>query len=50
MKASNQAFIIAAYVVTWVVMLGYLTYLTRRGGRARAAFERRPQPDEGIRP
>lgn len=40
MAASNQTFIIAAYVVTWVVMLGYLWRLVRNGGRARAYFER----------
>ncbi|MGH7678043.1 MAG: hypothetical protein ACRENU_06220 [Gemmatimonadaceae bacterium] len=50
MTASNQAFIIGAYVVTWVVMLSYLLYLTRRGGRARAVYERMSQPNEGNRP
>lgn len=40
MEASNQTFIIAAYVVSWVVMLGYLLHLVRRGARARAGYER----------
>lgn len=38
--ASNQTFIIAAYAVTWVVLLGYLLHLVRRDGRARAEYER----------
>lgn len=40
MVASNQSFIIAAYAVTWVVILGYLLRLVRKGGRARADYER----------
>lgn len=40
MVASNQTFIIAAYAVTWVVILGYLSRLVRKGGRARADYER----------
>ena len=40
MDESNQAFIIAAYAVTWVVMLGYLVRLVRKGGRASADYER----------
>lgn len=40
MGASNQAFIIAAYAVTWVVILGYLWRLVRKGGSARAEYER----------
>ena len=43
MAASNQTFIIAAYVVTWVVLLGYLWRLVRKGGRARADYERMVQ-------
>ena len=46
---SNQTFIIAAYAVTWVAMLGYLMYLARRAGRARVDYER-TQPNEGGRP
>jgi len=40
MGASNEAFIIAAYAVTWVVLLGYLLRLVRKGGSARAGYER----------
>lgn len=40
MVASNQSFIIAAYAVTWVVILGYLLRLVRKGWRARADYER----------
>ncbi len=38
--ASNQTFIIAAYGVTWLVLLGYLAHLVRKGARARASYER----------
>lgn len=40
MVASNQTFIIAAYAVTWVVILGYLLRLVRKGGRASADYDR----------
>ncbi len=40
MGASNQAFIIAAYAVTWIVILGYLLRLHRKGESARALYER----------
>ncbi len=40
MAASNLTFIIAAYVVTWVVLLGYQWRLARKGGRARAEYAR----------
>lgn len=40
MGASNQAFIIAAYAVTWIVVLGYLWRLHRKGAGARALYER----------
>jgi CcmD family protein len=40
MVASNQSFIIAAYAVTWIVMLGYLWRLARNGRRARDYLER----------
>ena len=46
MIASNQTFIIAAYALTWVTLLGYLLHLTRRGAHARAAHERLPSPGE----
>ena len=36
----NQAFIVAAYSVTWVVILGYLARLVRKGSRARAGYDR----------
>ncbi len=32
-------FVIAAYAVTWVVLIGYATYVSRRLGRARRAAE-----------
>ena len=40
MVASNETFIIAAYAVTWVVILGYLWRLVRMEGRANAEYER----------
>lgn len=40
MGASNQAFIIAAYAVTWIVILGTLWRLHRKGERAGALYER----------
>jgi CcmD family protein len=43
MAASNLNFIIAAYAVTWAVLLGYLWRLVRKGGRARAEYERMMQ-------
>ncbi len=47
MAASNQAFIIAAYAVTWVVLLGYQWRLVRKGGRARADYERQAHEQSG---
>jgi CcmD family protein len=35
----NQAFIFAAYTVTWAVILGYTFRLSRATARARAAYE-----------
>jgi CcmD family protein len=35
----NEAFIIAAYSVTWLVLLGYLTRLTRKSARVRADYD-----------
>jgi CcmD family protein len=48
MSATNQTFIIAAYAVTWIVILAYLVRLVRKGGRARAEYERavQVQPQE----
>ena len=40
MDSSNLAFVIAAYAVTWIVLLGYLGRLVRKGTRARADYER----------
>lgn len=40
MFASNQTFVVAAYAVTWVVLLAYLWRLARKGGRARADYQR----------
>ena len=37
MFASNLAFVIAAYAVTWAVILGYLLRLMRAGGRVAGA-------------
>lgn len=36
----NQTFIIAAYSLTWAVLLGYLALLLRRSAGARKHFER----------
>ena len=47
MAASNLTFIIAAYTVTWVVLLGYLLRLVRKGARARADYERMAQQSSG---
>jgi CcmD family protein len=47
MDASNMTFIIAAYTVTWIVLLGYLLRLIRKGGRVRADYERMAQQRSG---
>lgn len=44
---SNQTFIIAAYTVTWVAVLGYVWYLTRAVARARARFNAQGGASEG---
>jgi len=36
----NQTFIIAAYSVTWAVILGYLLLVSRKGSRVRDQYER----------
>lgn len=36
----NTTFVVAAFAVTWLVMLGYLAHLFRASRRARAAFDR----------
>lgn len=38
-EQSNQAFIIAAYAITWGVMLGYMVYLSRKSARASRDFD-----------
>jgi CcmD family protein len=43
MDSSNLTFIVAAYAVTWIVLLGYLGRLVRKGARARADYERMAQ-------
>ncbi|HEX8725881.1 MAG TPA: CcmD family protein [Gemmatimonadaceae bacterium] len=40
MEASNWAFVTAAYVITWVLIVGYLAYGQRALNRARAEYER----------
>lgn len=35
----NITFVVAAFAVTWAVMLGYLIHLRRTTRRARAAFD-----------
>ena len=45
--SSNLTFIIAAYAVTWIVLLGYLGRLVRKGARARADYERMAQERSG---
>jgi hypothetical protein len=36
----NQTFIIAAYSLTWAVMLGYLALLLRKSAGSRKTFDR----------
>jgi CcmD family protein len=38
-SAMNIDFIVAAYSVMWVVVLGYLVRLIRKGGRARTDYD-----------
>ena len=45
--SSNLAFIIAAYSVTWIVLLGYLGRLVRKGSRARADYEKMARERSG---
>lgn len=40
MIASNTSFIVAAYAITWIVILGYLFRLVVKGGRARTELAR----------
>lgn len=39
MIPSNETFVIAAYALTWLVLLGYLGRLVRASRRARAALQ-----------
>lgn len=45
--SSNLGFIIAAYAVTWTILLGYLGRLVRKGARARADYERMVREQSG---
>ena len=49
MNASNMnmTFIIAAYSVTWLVLLGYLARLITKGSHARAAYDAMVQKSDG---
>jgi CcmD family protein len=38
--SSNLTFIIAAYSVSWLVILGYLGHLIRKSSRVRAEYDR----------
>lgn len=40
MIASNETFVIAAYALTWVVLLAYALRLVSKDGRARADHAR----------
>lgn len=40
MIASNETFVLAAYLVTWIVLLGYSWRLVRKDASARAAQAR----------
>lgn len=46
----NRDFIIAAYSVMWVVVLGYLVRLVRKGSRARADYDGMVRANDGERP
>ena len=39
MEESNLKFIIAAYSVSWLVILGYLVRLRRKSSQARAGYD-----------
>jgi len=47
MAGSNLKFIIAAYALTWVVLLGYQWRLLRKGRRARSEYDRMAQQRGG---
>lgn len=39
-ESSNLTFIIAAYAISWAVMLAYVTRLILKGSRARTDYDR----------
>jgi CcmD family protein len=45
----NQTFITAAYVVTWLVIIGYLARLGRKSARSRAEYDRMAGEGGGSR-
>ena len=47
MDELNLRFIIAAYSVSWLVILGYLARLMRKGSRVRADYDRMSQGTPG---
>lgn len=49
MIASNETFVIAAYALTWVVLLGYVWRLVSKEGRARADDARVSGRGEDVR-
>lgn len=52
MEASNWGFVIAAYAITWGLIVGYLAYSQRALNRARAEYARvagqRPGEGEAV--
>ncbi len=44
----NQTFIIGAYSITWLVLLGYLARLVRKGAGTRSDFERMSRENNGV--
>jgi CcmD family protein len=50
MEELNLKFIIAAYTVSWLVILGYLARLMRKGSRVRSEYDRMSQgiPEGGA--
>ncbi len=44
----NQSFIVAAYSVAWLVLIGYLARLTRKAKATRTVFERMSSDNSGI--
>lgn len=45
----NMNFLIAAYSVMWIVVLGYMVRLAVRGSRARSEYDRMAQGSGGDR-